>query len=283
MKKHLPALNCLTGLLGVLLLVAPQDCLAATVVLDPTITSNVELTEGSFELADSSFLLITQQILWNDPNIPSVDKRSILEFPLASVPSGSAITAATLELDVGVFTSSPDVFPVVPVFGYAGDGVAEVNDAAVTANFLGASNPITDLGMISIDLDVEFITGLVDNSTTHLGLLLMGSANRKQAGFDNFNPADKPVLNITLLTPGDFNLDGDVDGNDFLKWQRGESPDPLSASDLLDWQNNYGTTATLAAITSVPEPTTLCFVLLGALGLLANRQTCGYFSSRLPL
>ena len=42
--------------------------------------------------------------------------------------------------------------------------------------------------------------------------------------------------------PGDFDRDGDVDGNDFLIWQLGGSPVPLSASDLTDWATNFGTT-----------------------------------------
>lgn len=54
--------------------------------------------------------------------------------------------------------------------------------------------------------------------------------------------------------PGDFDDDGDVDGRDFLLWQR----DPNIGS-LADWQANYGAPA-LAAITAaspaVPEPTT---------------------------
>jgi hypothetical protein len=41
--------------------------------------------------------------------------------------------------------------------------------------------------------------------------------------------------------PGDFNFDGDSDGNDFLKWQRGESLSSLSQSDLADWEANFGT------------------------------------------
>lgn len=40
--------------------------------------------------------------------------------------------------------------------------------------------------------------------------------------------------------PGDFDNDGDVDGRDFLTWQRGGSPAPLSSADLASWQNNYG-------------------------------------------
>jgi hypothetical protein len=67
---------------------------------------------------------------------------------------------------------------------------------------------------------------------------------------------------------GDFDEDGDVDGRDFLAWQRGDSPNPLSASDLSDWQTNYGF-GTLAATTAVPEPS--CFVLLLGVAVVALR------------
>lgn len=39
--------------------------------------------------------------------------------------------------------------------------------------------------------------------------------------------------------PGDFDGDSDVDGQDFLTWQRGLSPDPLSQGDLNTWETNY--------------------------------------------
>ncbi len=62
---------------------------------------------------------------------------------------------------------------------------------------------------------------------------------------------------------GDFDGDGDVDGRDFLAWQRGESPDPFSAGDLEDWQAAYGTPALGAAegVTAVPEPSSLLLLL----------------------
>lgn len=66
---------------------------------------------------------------------------------------------------------------------------------------------------------------------------------------------------------GDFDNDGDVDGRDFLAWQRGDSPDSLSAGDLADWQGNYGF-GTLAAATAVPEPS--CSALL--LGVILLRR-----------
>ncbi len=52
---------------------------------------------------------------------------------------------------------------------------------------------------------------------------------------------------------GDFDEDGDVDGNDFLRWQRGETTTPISDTDLTDWKDNFGEPSGLAA-SSVPEP-----------------------------
>ncbi len=56
---------------------------------------------------------------------------------------------------------------------------------------------------------------------------------------DYFDPL--ALLTVTLVGPGDFDGNLVADGADFLKWQRGESPDPLSASDLTAWEANYGT------------------------------------------
>ena len=77
-----------------------------------------------------------------------------------------------------------------------------------------------------------------------------------------------------LAPPGDFDFDGDVDGRDFLVWQRGGSTTALSASDLADWQANYGV-GPLASSASVPEPGSfvLFFTMLGtACGLRIPRR-----------
>ena len=58
-----------------------------------------------------------------------------------------------------------------------------------------------------------------------------------------------------LAVPGltaDFDADGDVDGTDFLSWQRGFGS-TYEANDLTDWQNNYGPIASVAAAV-VQEP-----------------------------
>lgn len=69
----------------------------------------------------------------------------------------------------------------------------------------------------------------------------------------------------TVGASGDFDGDGDVDGRDFLVWQRGGSPNPLSADDLAEWQAHYNVSS-LAAVQAVPEPAG--FVLLCAAALL---------------
>ena len=53
------------------------------------------------------------------------------------------------------------------------------------------------------------------------------------------NSVSLEVLQSTV--EGDFDGDGFVTGADFLKWQRGESPNSLSQSDLATWEANYST------------------------------------------
>ena len=73
---------------------------------------------------------------------------------------------------------------------------------------------------------------------------------------------------LSTSTPNaDFNQDGDVDGSDFLAWQKGESPIPQSAEELGLWESQYGSTAPSNAVAAVPtpEPSTLLLVSLAGL------------------
>ncbi len=80
-----------------------------------------------------------------------------------------------------------------------------------------------------------------------------------------FDPTQIVLSNFLLAGggnfAGDFDSDGDVDGADFLAWQRGESTTPLSINDLVNWQTNYGSGSNaLAANHAVPEPSALAIL-----------------------
>lgn len=63
---------------------------------------------------------------------------------------------------------------------------------------------------------------------------------------------------------GDFNNDKRVDGSDFLRWQRGQSPTPLSQLDLNVWRVNFGQSILAAsALSPVPESSTALLLSLG--------------------
>jgi hypothetical protein len=66
---------------------------------------------------------------------------------------------------------------------------------------------------------------------------------------------------------GDFDNDGDVDGRDFLAWQRNPSVGNLS-----DWQNNYGFGSLTVAATAVPEPATIGLLLVAGIASACRRR-----------
>jgi hypothetical protein len=82
------------------------------------------------------------------------------------------------------------------------------------------------------------------------------------------------ALPYSIFLIGDNDLDGDIDGSDFLKWQRGESPNPLSASDLAEWEADFGTVASLSVTSAtVPEPATGIILLIGMATMLSGGRT----------
>ncbi len=99
-------------------------------------------------------------------------------------------------------------------------------------------------------------------------------------GFPSKTPSlwGQMILGIPPTPPGDFDDDSDVDGNDFLVWQTGGSPTPLSAEDLATWETNFPTSSSSATIvSSVPEPNTLILTLVSVFVYYGygRRQQCG--------
>lgn len=71
---------------------------------------------------------------------------------------------------------------------------------------------------------------------------------------------------VGLGTAGDFDGDGDVDGRDFLVWQRNPS-----IGNLADWQTNFGN-GSLSAVSAVPEPTSVLLIAFASITLSWRRR-----------
>jgi hypothetical protein len=89
---------------------------------------------------------------------------------------------------------------------------------------------------------------------------------------------------------GDFDNDGDVDGADFLRWQRGlgmtsgavlgngdaDGDGDVDAADLTVWKQKFGQPAAAGSAVSAPEPVAIVYWVMGAAALagrgLASRQ-----------
>ena len=170
--------------------------------------------------------------------------------------------AGSLEIEIGgPFASTGyDEVNITGMADLAGDLMLSLIDSFVP--------DATDIFTI---LDAGSLLGDLDNILSGERLDTLdgsGSFLVNYGSSSTFDPS-QIVLSDFLPPPGligDFDLDSDIDGSDFLSWQRGESSDPLSANDLADWQANFGAEAgSFAASQTVPEPTSLAMLAISLL------------------
>jgi hypothetical protein len=137
-----------------------------------------------------------------------------------------------------------------------------------SSTFTTVSIPLNDF---LLQPHVAIVPGPAGTGMFNSGFTNAGDGSRSVFDLYEFAglvPADTGLLKLELDymeirlpeagIPGDFDQDGDVDGRDFLLWQRNPS-----IGSLADWQNNYGTGG-LSALASVPEPSSI--LLLTFLG-----------------
>jgi hypothetical protein len=274
-------------------LVSAPAALASQVVLN-AINTGLYTSDGEFQSPNH----ITGTTRFFDG-----ESRGYLVFDLSTLSFGDQVTAATLRMPNE--DSLNEVGPNDPlglrVYGLPGispfsfgNGYGDVQFKQSTFNYIGS--PSTP------KFAEDFVLSTDVNTTLEFGINAAGVADINASRGDDFygyglkvNKADvefpKPlqfvfensdnpnapvelVLEITEVvgSPGDFDIDGDVDGRDFLVWQRGGSPSPFSNGDLGNWQANYGTMPLVAAITAVPEPGTWWFALSVLLGQACRRS-----------
>lgn len=142
------------------------------------------------------------------------------------------------------------------------DGFASNNISVASGDFDGLSP-----GTVRVDTDLEGVASL-QGATTDLTFRIAFANALADIGAGN--SATLTLIDLIGTVEGDagqlgdYDGDDDVDGADFLAWQRGESPNGAAAGDLQDWQDNYGQgTSALGSVAAIPEP--LSFQLLAVL------------------
>ncbi len=199
---------------------------------------------------------------------------------------GDASPGTPMAANYGFFLDVPDLASVL--YGAVRDLVVSVNSTSIP--IAGGQFSATDIGITlpqatyesnlnSLALgdsvnsdDISDLTGVnapsgsgsyvvagnVATLTLPLDFLLAEGADPET----RFSGTWTATYSLATPVDGDFNDDGIVDGADFLVWQRGESPDPLSASDLETWKTAFGG----PAIAAVPEPTAALLMVAAMFG-----------------
>jgi hypothetical protein len=125
-----------------------------------------------------------------------------------------------------------EIFGVESDLGFGDDEVNSASGDSGGPTFIGGA--IAGVMAFGSRLPEGDFTDQLDSSWGE------GSFDTRVSGFREFilDATDGEALFVP--EPGDFDFDGTCDGADFLAWQRGESPYPLSSSDLAEWQAEFG-------------------------------------------
>lgn len=158
------------------------------------------------------------------------------------------------------------------------DAGYEVNSTNTGAGFFtgslafGSNHPNAQFNS-AIDKFIGFCFATIDNNPLFHNGWVRVNINNSAGTFVIRDWAFETVLGAPILagdtgiSAGDYDFDGDVDGRDFLEWQRGKTLNPLSQQDLQTWKDNYGLGTGGPLTANVPEPTTLGLLAAGSLGI----------------
>jgi hypothetical protein len=165
------------------------------------------------------------------------------------------LTDGALEIEIG---------PMGP--GAQNDSVSvtgtAIIDGQLSLNLINSAAPLPSQTFII--LDAITLAGSFDNVASGQRLTTSDALGSFLVHYGVGSPFDSRQIVLSSFqtsVSGDFDVDGDVDGNDFLVWQRGGSPNPNSAADLAQWRTNFGAGGVASAISAVPEPNAEWLVL----------------------
>jgi hypothetical protein len=181
---------------------------------------------------------------------------------------GSGPTFGSVEMTEASAEVQPGTVP-----GQPGGKIWDIPLNVMAVNSLNDSSALWAVGGSLAD------TSPAISSTTEL---LFGGSVPFSTVPGRATPIPQLVLTINPGLSADFDGDGDVDGRDFLIWQRGygsagqtnnslgdaDGNGTVGDEDLTFWQEQYNTVSLNAAFSSVPEPSSgLLLLWLAATGI----------------
>ena len=235
-------------------------------------------TAAGVELGDSSSLGLTDTVdlggnnLTIAPIVGSVSNDGALNLNAAIAGTGNIFNSATISTG---FTST---------LTQANLNTSGTLDFDMSPSSSGQLSLTTGSATLAGTINVDFLSGafaagdipLVSTSNALVipgGIGALSLTGTGIAGLSLALSGDGTDLLLTggVGVPGDFDGDLDVDGDDFLFWQRnvGDAPN------LALWQANYGTGGLAAGVQAVPEPSSVV-LLAGFAGLAGVARRRGH-------
>jgi hypothetical protein len=225
---------------------------------------------GPYSMTQSDLTILVQKLS------SGTDRRAILEYNLSGIPSDADITDAKIVFDINLFTSGSTTSAQPILYGFAGNGTAQLDDAFLTSTQIGVSPPVQELGLHTVDVDHDYIESLLGTSN-FLGVAMVGDNNSHQFGFGaseynaTYVPATLMLTYAAPPNPADFNFDNLVGIADLTRWKGAFAADDRADSDgdgdtdgadFLAWQRHMGSNFAAASNVAVPEPRSVGTVLM---------------------
>jgi hypothetical protein len=188
--------------------------------------------------------------------------------------SGHTLTATsdgvmkTYTFPANLGTGAPNTHMLLATAGFgalSGGVTADFVATPLPANFF---DPLaSSISFNFAGFDIVSMSGIPSSGILSLTDMTLGGTPTLVSGVNSPTNSAGTIGSVNLTSlPGDFDHDGDVDGRDFLVWQRN-----TSVGDLAEWQGSYGAPL-VAAVAAVPEPSCWLLLLLAAMPRIARRS-----------
>lgn len=153
-----------------------------------------QITAADYGTVDTDAGTLNSTVLGPYQGTGFAPGRGVIEFDLSAIAGEASIETATLrihqtQIDFGAAGNT------VEIFGYSGDGLVEVADAAL-GSLEGSFSSAASAQTFNVDL-TSFIQTLHAGSATHAGLVIRYEQDLGGVSFEVPGETDQPLLLVT--------------------------------------------------------------------------------------